>query len=273
MKNKKFCDITDSYELVKYLKSAQRLSNINYLCKYMKLSSVLECLSTGMWLLNNPQNMNDLYEYRSFNDKEKWNHICFASFITQSTESMAMWSMYAQPWEEGVMVSIPTIAVKKLINDTEFVIAADYNEKTGRYVPSKTEIPSKDILSLSRVAYYDGLYITCTGRDDRNMHFGNPYKIAELTGYIKDSAWDYEKEVRLRVDIPSQYNYNAAFIKLTEDYLNQISITSGPRFAGNVLTSIPSKYKAKISIDNSKFKEKLAWIPCDNCSKKQLINE
>ncbi|MBR4457514.1 MAG: DUF2971 domain-containing protein [Clostridia bacterium] len=265
MQKMSFSEITRPCDLVDYLKDSQRFNSVKTLTKYMKLSSLHDMFYFGTLFINNPKNMNDLYEYRGFKPLSRWEKICFSSFIIQSDENMAMWSMYAQPWEEGVMVSIPMAPLKALLSEEAILISAEYDKDTSRYKPGNATIPSNGIVSLSRVAYFDGATITCTGRDDRNHNFRNPYTIPEFTGYIKDSAWAYEKEARLRVDLPETYNQSAIYLKLPDLLLKQIRITTGPRFAGSVLMSIPLKYRPQISISSSKFNEKIAWIPCDTC--------
>ena len=230
MNKSKFSDISCAKDLILYLKEPQRLNNIKYLCKYTTSSSVVDLFSTGMMLINNPANMNDLFEYRSFEQsRSRWDKICFASFISKSDENMAMWSMYAQPWRDGVMMSIPVAAIRELIRNTDKVFCAKYDKKENWYFPLETTIPARNALSISRIAYFSGTTISCTGRDDRNTHFSDPYIIPELMGYIKDSAWDYEKEVRLRVDLPNSYSSNAVFIQIPPKLLYEISLTTGPR--------------------------------------------
>ena len=267
MTSKKFCDITVAQELVSYLRDSQRLNGIKYFTKYMKLSSVIDMLTSGLMLINNPENMNDLYEYRAFSPRPNWHKICFSSFIAQSEENMAMWSMYAQPWVDGVMVSVSASLLRELIQSDHLLINAEYDEEKRWYTPGNTEIVIDKAISIIRVAYIDGLTLTCTGRDDRNAHFPNPYTLPELAGYIKDAAWAYEKEVRLRVDLPDTYDKRAIYLKLPESFLKQLIITTGPRFAGSVLASIPQKFRTSITINASKFAEKLAWIPCDTCKR------
>ena len=267
----KFSDITEAYELAAFLKEPQRINSIKFLSKYMKLSSAIRFFSSGMMLINNPANMNDYYEYESFPEREAWSRICFASFISQQSESMAMWSMYAQHWDEGVMISFPANALRELVQNTPTLITAVINEETGRYEPSSDEISAEGILSINRVAYLDGHTLTYRGRDDRNIHFKNPYEHPELAGFIKDSAWEYEKEIRLRVDLPSSYDVDAVFLKLPDSFLKQINITTGPRFAGNAITALPKKFRPFVKIKTSKFTEKLAWTPCDDCYYKNAV--
>lgn len=267
MRNK-FSEIESPLELVSYLQEPQRFNNVKNFCKYMSLSSVYWLFSEHKLLINNPTKMNDFFEIRAFGKGVNWNKICFASFITQSTENMAMWGMYAQPWTEGVMISIPYNAIRELMQDTHMLITVD-QDKSGRFIPTDKTLSSDGILSLSRVAYTDGTTITCTGRNDRNRNFHNAYKNPALAGYIKDVAWEYEKEVRIRVDLPETYSQKAVYIYLPDDLLKQITITTGPRFEGNVLKSLPEEFRPFVTIEASKFTEKLAWIPCDDCNYKK----
>ena len=50
--------------------------------------------------------MNDQLEYER-GEKMIWEHLAFASFMTECKESIGMWSMYAQEWQDGIMLKIP----------------------------------------------------------------------------------------------------------------------------------------------------------------------
>lgn len=265
MSENRFSSITESSELIGYLSEPQRLNNVKYVSKYMPLPSAVRLFSSHMLLINNPAHMNDLYEIKAFGNHAKWSKICFASFITQSSESMAMWSMYAQPWTDGVMISFPVPALKEVLRNTHTLIAAVYDEEAEHYSPGDYTISADGRMTIARVAYIDGGTLTVTSKDDRNTFFANPYRSPELAGYIKDAAWSYEKEVRLRVDLPDSYDQDAVFLKLPEDLLNSICITTGPRFSGNALMALPSKFRAKVRIETSRFTEALGWTPCDHC--------
>ena len=274
MSNKKnntgFSYITEAKELVSFLNNPDRFINIKYFTKYMKLSTLKNMFTNEMMFINNPSNMNDLYEYGAFHDKSKWEKICFASFIGQSDENMAMWSMYGQPWKDGVMISIPKKDLVKLVDNQPKLVSAEYDKVDHMYKPGNEVTSSDDMLSIVRVAYVNGK--TIVYRNEENKNFSNPYSIPEFIGYLKDIAWDYEKEMRIRVDLPMSYKEKAIFLKLPQELLQQVIITTGPRFEGNMLTSLPEKYKL-IEIKTSRFKEKLAWTPCDNCSYKSAAKK
>ena len=264
MKGTKFEDIDNAEMLVSYLKKKKRLNGVTCLSTYMNKSSVEELFSSKCMFINNPRRMNDLYEIASFNDTGvDWGKICFRSFMAQKTESIAMWSMYGQPWQEGVMLSIPVSVLQELVNNSPCLISAVYDNARNRYYPDYNEIVNGAEISLSRVAYVDDSYVTCS--DKKNKNLKHLYGNYELAGYIKDVAWEYEREIRLRVDLPKDYREDVIFLKLSESFLKEIAITTGPRFDGDMIKSLPTKYKSYVEISPSKFKEKLAWIPCDGC--------
>lgn len=261
-----FNSIRDESELIKHLKDHTRLNGVNFLSQYTKIGAISAILSSGFWYLGNPVNMNDLYEYNKFKNSSDWGHVFFTSFNAKQDESMAMWSMYAQPWSDGIMIKIPKSGLLQLVNNTSVVYPANPdNKKVDEEHPFYIE---RDSISLCRVAYVGKDTLTCTGRDDRNSLIHNVYDRPALAGFVKDAAWDYEKEVRLRIDLPSEYQAGALAIKVPEDILKEIQIIKGPRYSvKDVLTSIPRKYRSHIDIDSSIFSEKLAWIPCDGCAK------
>lgn len=274
----KLGEVTNAEELIQYLNAPQRLGGVTMLNQYLRWDSLTKIFESRSLLLNNPNRMNDLYEYRAFGQTEQWRKICFASFITQSTESMAMWSMYAQPWERGVKISIPLKAMKELIEELKsqsntkvFLESAIFNRNIGRYEFGGENITSACEVSLPRVAYKDGDTITCTGRNDRITRLGNPYLFPELSGYIKDTAWSYEKEVRLRIDLPDNCEYDAAYLHLSDEFLRQITITTGPFFEGDVCSKLPEEYR-DIKNENSKFSGLFRWKFCDDCEYKNSCN-
>jgi hypothetical protein len=101
------------------------------------------------------------------------------------------------------------------------------------------------------------------------MQFNDIHRYRELAGYIKDMAWSYEKEIRLRVDAPDIETYDAVMLDIPQDIIDSFHFVTGPRFAGNLL-SIIRKIDPKFSserITSSLFTGRLNWVYCDSCSK------
>ena len=89
-----------------------------------------------------------------------------------------------------------------------------------------------------------------------------------LKGYIKDIAWSYENEVRLRVESKDYLSYKTVAVEVPDDILNSIQIVAGPRFDGDLYEEIKKQIKSDFKEKNtakSKFSEKLKWIYCDTC--------
>ena len=115
-----FKKIETANELINYLKdTSSRLRNTTVVCQYTNLRAVVSIISERCWYLGSPKNMNDGLELKQGLDSR--DDIFFSSFMTEQRESIAMWSMYAQPWEDGVMIAIPVPEFKRWIKDIKIV--------------------------------------------------------------------------------------------------------------------------------------------------------
>ena len=106
-----FKDICTPIGLLNYLSNTEKLNKNSMLSQYTSLNTVISIISNRYWYLGSPHNMNDGLELQFGLDKR--NDIFFSSFMAEQKESIAMWSMYAQPWSDGIMISIP---IKQFIN-------------------------------------------------------------------------------------------------------------------------------------------------------------
>lgn len=266
-KENSFSEISDSEGLIKNLenkvKNLQNTKNkkVNYIYHYTKLDAVINILKSKKWHLNSPYNMNDGLELKnSFSSKSS--NIFFSSFMLDSTESIAMWSMYAQPWSNGVMIKIPVEKFKKWL-------------KTGCRIEIVEN--SIDITNLSTVKSYAIAYsmedvsseeLVCG--EQHNSKLKRARHKPELFGYIKDYAWHYENEIRLRVDV-TETNLilnNKIAICIPDEVLNSIEIVTGPRFNKDSLTRIKKEYDSNFDnkrISQSLFTNLLKWVYCDSC--------
>ncbi len=266
----KYENICTAVDMVNYLGDKSRLNNIGNICQYTNLSAVKNIFKSKYWFVNNPKNMNDLYEYKEYKDISDWDKIFFISYLGHTNENMAMWSMYGQPWDEGVMLLIPIEAYYKWIDSIDRVYKA--NPKTKQmYDNEYIMLNDNNKVSTTRVLYWWDKTHCLLSPTSKNNNF-NTYKISEFAGYVKDSAWEYEKEIRMRFDLESNVDYEAIAIKIPEEVLREIIIMRGPRYSKkDVQLSLPEEYRAGITILDSKFREKLKWIPCDTCKIKEMI--
>lgn len=267
--SKSFSSITKPEDLVTYLSSSSaRLNSVKYLTHYTKVNGLKGMLKSKIWILNNPATMNDGLELSKY-PKEAWEKVFYACFMTEQAESIAMWSMYAQPWEDGLQLSISADDLLRWKSESKTVFEIDplTKQKTG-------ESTDQAEIRLTKVAYtnYDsgrtGEPVNITCGTVTNTNFIRPYSNEEFIGFIKDDAWKNEQEIRLRVDLPSDLDYKLIGIEIPDYILENMIITKGPRFDGNLLKRIEVKGK-KLHIKDSCFRGKLGWVFCDTCKANQ----
>ncbi|MCI8561873.1 MAG: DUF2971 domain-containing protein [Dorea sp.] len=261
-----FKKITNANELISYLCNINdRLKKTSSLCQYTSLKAVINIISNGYWYLGSPKNMNDGLELQQgLNTKD---NIFFSSFMAEQKESIAMWSMYAQPWEDGVMISIPVKAFKQWIKDIKMVYSAD--PKTKKVDRDTFVFLNKAKISVTRVAYSNqgpnGEIENITCGNAQNDILKSIYD-SSLIGYIKDEAWSYEKEVRLRVDLGAGIHYKGVAIDVPDYVIDSMTIIKGPRFYGDLVNRLEAELDKKMRIESSLFFDKLKYTPCDGCS-------
>ncbi len=259
-----FKNIKTSDELIAYLSDInRRLSNNSMIYQYTNLSSAINIIKNGYWYLGTPKNMNDGLELQQGTDA--WDNIFFSSFMTEQKESIAMWSMYAQPWENGVMISIPVREFKQWVKDIRIVYSAD--PKSKKIDRNNFVYLNNAKISVTKVAYSNQnnnkkyRLITCGSAQNSILkRLDDP----KLIGYIKNDAWSYEKEVRLRVDLGTDFDFQGVAIDIPDYLINSLTITNGPRFKGDIMEQVKSEIKKSIKTNSSLFYGNLKYIPCDH---------
>lgn len=285
-----FEDIHKGEELIAYLqKRVKDLDGKQMLHQYTSIKAATAILSKGELFIGSPQNMNDINEYKNFcvnGDDSAWEGVFCSCFMEEDTESIAMWSQYAQPWEEGVRLSISVEKLKKWFKSLSEVYVADAEKNK---IESQKVKNSKFQKLIYKVAYTNtedvlrdgGKEIVFVGIKENNR-FHNIYDNKELCGYIKNNAWNYEKEIRLRIDIPGEIGkdkdkrINGIIIPIPEEVLSGFTLMKGPRVSTDdtewkTLLSIAQK-KGIVSHSNSIFEGKLQKLACDNCSYRNKNN-
>lgn len=274
-----FGKIDSAKGLVRYLDDfSARTKNYKYIYHYTSLRNLIKILSGGFWHLANAKDMNDQLEYQ-LGDSSKWKRIYFASFMMDSKESIGMWSMYAQPWETGVKITLPISAVRKWIKEKPHLYALK-KDTTGNFnfaAPLEPISDAKVDLKLSAVVYSNadsletpdqGEYLSWS--HSTNTIIKHVHKFPELTGYIKDKAWDYEKEIRLKAVMSSECDFDRIAIKISQDLIDSMIITASPLFEGDLQSKIEDEIKLQIKTDRSIFSDRLhIKTICSSCDLRQ----
>lgn len=266
-----FETIDNSSDLIRYLDYGSRLNSSRYLYQYTTISALVNMLRSKTMHLSNAKYMNDQLEYKN-GDPQTWDNLFFSCFMMEDDESIGMWGMYAQPWREGVKISIPKEVLRRWISDTSELIEISQESKqpTGRKISDTSAFK----LWISTVAYsnFEGLEaksmletLRCGGQE--NQILKNVPRRPELTGYIKDMAWSYEKEVRVKARFDNKMGFERIAIEMPEYVIDSLVITPSPLFEGNIIERIKAEISRSILTDKSKFVDKLLIRSvCDNCS-------
>ena len=272
---RKFSNINTSEELKLYLDDmTNRLKNSPYLYHYTTISNVIKMIQGKTWHLGNAAGMNDNLEYKN-GDPLRWNNLFFSCFMGEDKESIGMWSMYAQPWEKGVKIALPKEVIRKWIRETKEILEIS----TSNYQPTGQAIAIGENgarLKLSSVAYCNADSLQETKAKEKliwstatNTNIKDAVRIPELTGYIKDMAWSYEKEIRIKAEFDNIGNIERVAIPLTDEVIDAMTITASPLFEGDLHAELEREIARQIKTGKSIFTNRLnIRTICQECEYK-----
>lgn len=107
-----------------------------------------------------------------------------------------------------------------------------------------SEVPSNLITIRADVTLNDIVYVSGEARSDNLLLCNNTQKLKtvnihglkgvdttpQMTGYIKNAAWRYENEVRIRTELPYSVGKEKIMIKIPDYVLSAITVMEGPSF-------------------------------------------
>ncbi len=272
-----FEKISDIQDLITYLKNdAERFENTKYgdtryMYHYTDINAAISILKNGFWYLGSPKYMNDKLEY-GFGCENDWENLFFGSFMYNVPESIGMWSMYAQPWEQGVILKVPVADFKKwkraISKGTASVYLANpkTKEKTAHLLnESEFEVYINGVVYSNAKSKMTNESEKTYYRSRKNDILKNLLQNPLLLGYIKDNAWSYEQETRLTIKLNAGVKSEALSIKIPDEVIKQIGIVYGPKFIGDKNLFINNGITN--STEHSLFTNRLDRIYCDRCKK------
>lgn len=190
---------------------------------FSKLEKILE---SEEWRFTPDSTKNDLHEYQVKESSEKRDKILSVSLMRGDEDNMAMWAMYAIPWEDAVRITFTKEAVLKWKE-----IVTNYTRRTCGIDCS---------IKFHNIVYYQGFQ---DNNKNNSLLFDDQikekidneifYEIQipnELSSYIKNSAWKQEQESRLSIFFKEDYN-SSLDIPFGNDFsfiLKNMIITFGP---------------------------------------------
>ncbi len=274
-----FKEIDNPKDMIRYLSdSRRRLENSDYIFHYTSFDVVINILRRKEWHLGSAVFMNDRLEYEN-GDPSIWPNIFFSSLMTEDDESIGMWSMYAQPWHLGVKITIPSKKAREWINGVRIIKEIDQESKlaTGRVITVDKDIK----LNLSSVTYCNTDRVKIEDSMEKltwsnvvNTNFQGAAHMHELTGYVKDLAWSYEKEIRILAKFDNTQNFKRIALDIPDEIIGEMIFTASPVFGGDLRNMVYDELDIEIKTEKSLFEDKLAVSSiCDRCDLRQADNK
>lgn len=301
----------DPESVVEFLKVNGRSHRSFY--HYTDLRSVIGMIKNNKFHLSNGNKMNDHDETKR-GSADVWKHIYLASFNFGDNENMALWGLYSIPWETGVRLEIPGKTMRAWIDGLKhksplYVVGKD---SLGSFTYDLIDNPYHTV--LTDVVYADNQGL----KKDSSTNLQNPLILKHnsgkleapadmdckpgMSGFIKNEAWSYEQEVRIRIDtyeplINKQDNKSIAksidsesvtdddyiveqvAVDFPDEIIEECRITACPWFDGNLEEKLreairniqqiePSKNMPFGQIGRSKFSDLVNNMkrPCWQCT-------
>lgn len=178
----------------------------------------------------NSLQINDQHESKMKGSWKEWNKTYIGSFSFGDSENMAMWGLYGMPWENAVRIAIPQKAMLNWVNETDNAYIWE-NGKVGAAIPIE--------LVLSDIIYAEVItksYSIKLKHRDLIVQVSEDSGLIDLdtnsrmTGFIKNSAWQYENEVRFIAKPQHSMGVEKILIDIPKTVLKEIKVTTGPSF-------------------------------------------
>lgn len=200
---------------------------------YTSWDSMKKIFQNKSFLLTrgNSLTINDQHEALMKGSWDEWNKIFIGSFSFGSSENMAMWGLYGMPWADGVRIAIPKDAMRWWIKSIQH-INLFRNGQVFDYQDG-FDVGLNDIVYVSGRVGVDRPQLT---------HYGISFTVSDtyplwgidtakaMTGYIKNYAWQYENEVRLRIRLVQDTGYERISVPIPDGVIDSITVTTGPSF-------------------------------------------
>ena len=232
----RFKSVPNSLELVSFLQDVAK-EHIS-LCHFTTMDAFAKIYKEGLWRFSSAYRMNDLQELMQKGEKDKWKHIYSVSFSHGDFNNIGMWKMYGGNCNhESICLEFSADSVK----EWETTIKQEHQITTNN-----NDLCSHAGLSTS---FHDIAYIhgwqergwesVCWG-SIINSRIPQESIVSQepiLTGFIKNSAWEQEKESRILLELPQEKQHRSVFVPIYSLF-NNFRVHFSPFTKANMNESI-----------------------------------
>ena len=248
--------------------------------QYTGVSALCGMIDSGVIHLSRARELNDLNEIERPH-VGMWDRVYIASFSYRKRESMAMWGLYCDPFADAVRLHFPLPALRTIVGNAgeRGVIPLEWDQKEGMWCGTGKPLPVKSA-RMTDVVYKTKNTLQWKSYSfplSKNERLRNAIRNGELLGQVKNSAWNYENEVRLIVELAETVRVSDCPKRIAVPYgelLEELGVLCGPcNTASRLRTKLGDKFeqaKGKGAIlehiEESHFKGQVhIQSRCKNC--------
>lgn len=267
-------DVKDIDSMISFLKEKGKKHKNYY--HYTSWDSLTKIIQNKTFLLTrgNSLYINDQQEALMKGSRNEWNKTYIGSFSFGNAENMAMWGLYGLPWQDAVRISIPQNKMNSWINN---ITQVDLFENGHTYdYHGDFDISLNDIIYVNGESGSNALQLT---HRQKSITVSDTYPLygidttPKMTGFIKNYAWQYENEVRLRIHLANDTGYDRISVPIADDVINSITVTTGPCFKWKddlLYRSLVNKCR----VSESGFKNLVRYKAlCDMCQYNSFVKK
>lgn len=213
---KSFLSVTSKENLLHFLTSRRH----PFYHHFTNFSTLEKKLKGKSWVFTPSKSKNDYHEYDSKSDRTIRDNILSTSFSWGDEDNMAMWSMYCVPREDAVRITFNEQAMERWLQVLQQKMAKPCNDviqwsqnrdaQTKKQMIPHSELENKiEAIFLHDIVYFLGYQNRCPGNKlcwggieqpaQENLYVNDVLSFPETTGFVKNSAWNYEQESRLSI--------------------------------------------------------------------------
>ena len=214
-----FQRLSSSNALIGFLKNVSHEHRFFY--HFTTASALSSIFKTMKWKFSSARKTNDLHEFASKGSFDEWKYIFSCSLSHGDEDNIGMWKMYGDR-KDSICLKIKKEAILNWIHDIESNKNNCCTFNTKKFEEHGLEIEN---VSMHDIAYIHGWQIP----QQSLLSWGNITNSVDwtenisseacLTGFIKNSAWEYEKETRIMIRLSPYSHYNQIFEIPGEVYL------------------------------------------------------
>ena len=199
-----FQRINSSETMVSFLKKVSK--EHRYLFHYTTYYALQRIFEAKKWRFTSARRTNDLHECDSKRNFDELKYVFSCSFSHGDEDAIGMWKMYGSR-KAAVCVKFETSAIISWVMKLDRIRECYFTNTNLGVDNPFTKNTFRDI-SMHDIAYVHGSQQkkcsnVCWGNIVNKVEWSdNISKEYLLSGFLKNSAWEYEKETRIMISLP-----------------------------------------------------------------------